>query len=214
MQSRHNEELSAAFEELALPLLNALYNLARWLTGNRQDADDLVQETYLKSLKAFSSFQPGTNFRAWMYQILRNTFLTSRTSLRAKLTVPLEADEEGPELAIAPETPETILIARSNRALVRSAIEKLPIHLREVILLCDIEEMSYRETADILSIPIGTVMSRLSRARQAIGKDLRKTVGSIPRNSTGATPDGIDQPRYSFKDGPVAKEVATICGVL
>src|SRR5215470_13581042 len=150
MLSRHNEDISAAFEDLALPLLNPLYNLARWLTGNGADADDLVQETYLKSLKAFSSFQPGTNFRAWMYQILRNTFLTSRSSPRAKLTVPLDADEDGPELAIAPETPETILIGSSNRALVRSAIEKLPIHFREVILFCDMEEMSYRETADNL----------------------------------------------------------------
>ena len=184
MLSRHNEELAAAFEYLALPLLNPLYNLARWLTGNKADADDLVQETYLKSLKAFSSFQPGTNFRAWMYQILRNTFLSSRTSLRAKLSVPLDGDEGGPERAIARETPETILIACSNRALVRSAIEKLPIHLREVILLCDMEEMSYREIADILSIPIGTVMSRLSRARQAISKELREAVGSIPRKST------------------------------
>jgi len=184
MLSRHNDELSAAFEELALPLLNPLYNLARWLTGNSQDADDLVQETYLKSLRAFRSFQQGTNFRAWMYQILRNTFFTSRNSPRAKLTVPLEAEEDGPELAVTPETPETILISSSNRALVRSAIEKLPIHSREVILLCYMEEMSYQEIADTLSIPIGTVMSRLSRAKQAICEELRKTFQPIPRKST------------------------------
>ena len=185
MLSRHNEDTSAAFEDLALPLLNPLYNLARWLTGNSADADDLVQETYLKSLKAFSSFQPGTNFRAWMCQILRNTFLTSRTSRRAKLTVPLDEEEGGPELAIVPDTPETILIARSNTALVQSAIKKLPIHLREMILLCDVEEMSYREIAEILSIPIGTVMTRLSRARQAVYKELRRTVESVPRHSAG-----------------------------
>ena len=195
MLSRHNEELSAAFEELAIPLLNPLYNLARWLTGNRQDADDLVQETYLKSLKAFSSFHPGTNFRAWTYQILRNTFLTSRTNPRAKLTVPLDADEGGPELAIAPQTPETILMACSNRALVRNAIEKLPTHSREVILLCYMEEMSYQEIADTLSIPIGTVMSRLSRARQAICEELRKTVQSIPRSNSTEFEKEVPSPK-------------------
>ena len=187
MLPRQNEELSAAFEELALPLLNPLYNFARWLTGNGDDADDLVQETYLKSLRAFQSFQRGTNFRAWMFQILRNTFLSARTSSGARMTIPLDADEDGPELAVAYETPETILIDSSNRKLVRSAIEKLPIHSREVILLCDMEEMSYREIADILSIPIGTVMSRLSRARQAICEELRKTLKPIPRNSANSS---------------------------
>jgi len=187
MVPRQNEELSAAFEELALPLLNPLYNFARWLAGNGDDADDLVQETYLKSLRAFQSFQRGTNFRAWMFQILRNTFLSARTSSGARMTVPLDADEDGPELAVAYETPETILIDSSNRKLVRSAIEKLPIHSREVIPLCDMEEMSYREIADILSIPIGTVMSRLSRARQAICEELRKTLQPIPRNSANSS---------------------------
>ena len=201
MLSRHNEDISAAFEALALPLLNPLYNLARWLTGNSADADDLVQETYLKSLKAFSSFQPGTNFRAWMYQILRNTFLNSRASRRAKLTVPLDEEEGGPELAIVPDTPETILIARSNTALVQSAIKKLPIHLREMILLCDVEEMSYREIAEILSIPIGTVMSRLSRGRQAIYKELRKAVESIQRNSTDYAKQVLPPKEYQRRIG-------------
>src|SRR5215472_4188509 len=83
-----------AFEELAMPLFDALYNFAYWLTQNREDAEDLVQETYAKALKGFSSFQPGTNFRAWMCRILRNTFLTSRTGLSVKLTVPLDREED------------------------------------------------------------------------------------------------------------------------
>ena len=89
---------SDSFEELAMPLFDQLYNFAHWLTQNREEAEDLVQETYAKALKGFSSFQLGTNFRAWMYRILRNTFLTSRTGLRAAATVPLDSEEDGPEL--------------------------------------------------------------------------------------------------------------------
>jgi RNA polymerase sigma-70 factor (ECF subfamily) len=103
-----------------------------------------------------------------MYRILRNTFLTSRTGLRAASTVSLDSEEDGPELAVENETPETILMRSSNSQLVQSAIDDLPVHYRETLLLCDVEEMSYREIAETLSIPIGTVMSRLSRARHTL----------------------------------------------
>jgi RNA polymerase sigma-70 factor, ECF subfamily len=159
---------SDSFEDLAMPLFDQLYNFARWLTQNREEAEDLVQETYTKALKGFSSFQLGTNFRAWMYRILRNTFLTSRTGLRAASTVSLDSEEDGPELAVENETPETILMRSSHSQLVQSAIDDLPVHYRETLLLCDVEEMSYREIAETLSIPIGTVMSRLSRARHTL----------------------------------------------
>src|SRR6266851_3125558 len=93
------ERVSAAtFEELAMPLFDQLYNFARWLTQDTAEAEDLVQETYVKALRGFSSYQLGTNFRAWMYRILRNAFLTSRTGLKASATVPLDADD-GPEIA-------------------------------------------------------------------------------------------------------------------
>ena len=163
---------SDSFAELAMPLFDQLYNFAHWLTQNREEAEDLVQETYAKALKGFSSFQPGTNFRAWMYRILRNTFLTSRTGLRAAATIPLDADDDGPELAVENATPETILMQRSDTQLVQNAIADLPVHYREILLLCEVEEMSYQEIAETLAIPIGTVMSRLSRAR--------KTLRSIP----------------------------------
>lgn len=159
--------MTATFEELAMPLFDQLYNFAHWLAQDRTAAEDLVQETYAKALKGFSSFQPGTNFRAWIYRILRNTFLTSRTGLKATVTVALDADDS-PELTAGPETPETILIHRSQHQLLQSAIEALPVHFREVLLLCEVEEMSYQEIAETLSIPIGTVMSRLSRARKAL----------------------------------------------
>ena len=161
-----------------MPLFDQLYNFARWLTHNREEAEDLVQETYAKALKGFSSFQLGTNFRAWMYRILRNTFLTSRTGLRAGLTVALESEDDEPELGVESETPETILMKRSNSQLVQSAIDDLPVHYREVLLLCEVEEMSYQEIAETLSIPIGTVMSRLSRARRTLRDHLgRKLQG-------------------------------------
>lgn len=157
-----------------MPLFDQLYNFAHWLTRDRSEAEDLVQETYTKALRGFSSFQLGTNFRAWMYRILRNTFLTSRTGLKATMTVPLEQDEESPELPIQRETPEAMLIERSNWQLIQSAIEELPLHSREVLLLCDLEEMSYREISETLSIPVGTVMSRLSRARSALAELVRR----------------------------------------
>jgi RNA polymerase sigma-70 factor, ECF subfamily len=165
---------SETFEQLAMPLFDRLYNFACWLTGDRQEAEDLVQETYAKALKGFSSFQPGTNFRAWIYRILRNAFLTSRTGLKAAATVPI--DEEGGDevLPAVQQTPESILLQRSDYAFVQQALEQLPVAYREVLLLCEVEEMSYQEIAATLAIPIGTVMSRLSRARQALRVAVQK----------------------------------------
>src|SRR5579864_4483705 len=164
-----------SFEELAIPLFDQLYNFAHWLTQNRDEAEDLVQETYAKALKGFSSFQLGTNFRAWIYRILRNTFLTSRKGLKVTMTVPIDFDdeEEGPEPAIERDTPETLLLARSSHELLQKAIDELPVHFREILLLCEVEEMSYQEISDTLAVPIGTVMSRLSRARQTLRSRLR-----------------------------------------
>jgi RNA polymerase sigma-70 factor (ECF subfamily) len=163
---------SESFEALAMPLCDQLYNFAHWMTRNREEAEDLVQETYAKGLKGFSSFQTGTNFRAWMYRIMRNTFSTSRTGLRTAMTIALDLGEDGPELAVESETPETILIERSDSYLIQSAIDGLPTHFREIILLCDLEEMSYQEIAATLSIPVGTVMSRLARARKALRDEI------------------------------------------
>lgn len=167
--------LPGSFEQLALPLFDQLYNFACWLTQDRQEAEDLVQETYTKALKGFGSFQPGTNFRAWIYRILRNTFLTSRTGLRT--VVPLDFEGEDEKLPASGETPESILLGQFDRQLVRDALDRLPVAHREVILLCDVEEMSYQEISQALSIPMGTVMSRLSRARQA----LRRTIHAMQK---------------------------------
>jgi RNA polymerase sigma-70 factor, ECF subfamily len=165
---------SGSFEELALPHFERLYNFACWLTQDRHEAEDLVQETYAKALKGFSSFQAGTNFRAWIYKILRNTFLTSRTGLKAAATVPLDLEGEEEIIPPAKETPESILLQRSDSQMVQRALEQLPVAYREVLLLCEVEEMSYQEISATLSIPMGTVMSRLSRARGALREAVRK----------------------------------------
>jgi len=153
-----------------MPLFASLYNFAFWLAQDRAAAEDLVQETYMKALNGFSSFQQGTNFRAWMYRILRNTFLTTQTGL--KTFVSLDGDgEEPPEAGIEPETrvtPESLLLARTEQQAIQNALERLPVNYREIVLLCDLEEMSYREIAQTLDMPVGTVMSRLSRARRAM----------------------------------------------
>ncbi len=156
-----------------MPLFDSLYNFAGWLTGNREEAEDLVQETYLKALKGFSSFQQGTNF-PWIFRILRNSFLTSRTGLKATRTVPLESDDEETAVASATmDTPESILLGRASQEAIQAALAKLPVIFREVLLLSDVEEMSYREISETVSIPIGTVMSRLYRARRAMREELQ-----------------------------------------
>jgi RNA polymerase sigma-70 factor, ECF subfamily len=179
--TRETNVWPSVFEDLALPLLPALYNVAYWLTRNASDAEDLVQETFLKSLRGFAGFEAGSNFRAWIFRILRNTYLTSRSGLAAQRTVALEEelDEGGasgagiyPESVIDRETPELNLIRLSDRAALHRAMEKLPPALLEVVLLCDVEEMKYKEIAAILEVPIGTVMSRIARARVHLRRSL------------------------------------------
>ncbi len=173
---RESAPQTSVFEELALPLVPSLYNVAFWLSRNATDAEDLVQETFLKALRGFASFEPGSNFKAWIFRILRNTYLTSRTGLAATRTVALEdemnsGDESWgmhPESAIDRETPELNLMRLNDRAALHGAMEKLPAPLLEVILLCDVEEMKYREIAAVLDVPLGTVMSRIARARTAL----------------------------------------------
>jgi RNA polymerase sigma-70 factor (ECF subfamily) len=166
MQETKELVSAATFEELAMPLFDQLYNFARWLTQDTAEAEDLVQETYVKALRGFSSFQLGTNFRAWMYRILRNSFLSSRTGLKTMVAIDGETEES--VLPAESTTPESILIAQAGRETVQQALADLPVPFREILLLCEVEEMSYQEIAETLAIPIGTVMSRLFRARKAL----------------------------------------------
>ena len=159
---------NGSFEDLAMPLFARLYNFAHWLTQDRAAAEDLVQETYMKALRGFSSFKQGTNFRAWMYKILRNTFLTSQAGLKASASLSLDSDDDKVAEPAAAETPESALLAHVEQDTIQQALERLPVKFREIILLCDSEEMSYQEIGETLGIPTGTVMSRLSRARKVM----------------------------------------------
>src|ERR1051326_5103167 len=171
------------FEKLAVPLLDGLYNFACWLCGNPDEARDLVQETLLKALRAFASFRQGTNFRAWMFRILRNTFLTSRTGLERRNTQQ-EDEETFAQAAVSTETPEIALMRRADTELVQAAIAQLTPAWQEVVLLADVEEMKYKEIGEALDIPIGTVLSRRARARRQIKAHVvaalsqRKVVGT------------------------------------
>jgi RNA polymerase sigma-70 factor (ECF subfamily) len=159
------------FERLAMPLFDSLYNFARWLAQDATEAEDLVQETFRKALHGFSSFAPGTDFRAWIFRILRNTFLTSRTGLRAQLTVELDPENDA-MVPVTWETPESLALAAATREALQAALDSLPLAYREAVLLCDVEEMKYQEIAEVLGVPVGTVMSRIARGRKLLRQRL------------------------------------------
>jgi RNA polymerase sigma factor (sigma-70 family) len=201
--SSQDDQPLAGFEELAMPLFDSLYNFASWLAHNKSNAEDLVQETYLKALRGFASFQPGTNFRAWMFRILRNTFLGSRSTIDRRMTVEIDTEDEPPVLPATSTTPESLLIEGFQQNAVRNAIEQLPVTFREVLLLCDVEEASYREISEILSIPVGTVMSRLARARKAVRESLlsdRYAPISKERSHYAATREKATGPALDLKN--------------
>ncbi len=168
------------FEQAILPHLDAAYNLARWLTGNDQDAQDVVQDASLRALKFFGGFRGG-NSRAWFLTIVRNTFYNWLEKNR-----PREISTAGDEELLAVEdpsvNPEHLLARSANAEAVRGAIERLPVEFREITVLRELEECSYKEIAEIAGVPIGTVMSRLARARKQLQEILTQTpeVGGRP----------------------------------
>ena len=158
------------FETTVLPHLDAAYNLARWLTRNDQDAQDVVQESFMRALRYFDAMKGG-EARQWILAIVRNTCYTWLEKNRPADVVPLDDAEGGaapPPAAINTITPEVILLQSANRKLVNQALEELPVAYREVIVMREIEDMSYRDIASVAGIPIGTVMSRLSRGRDLL----------------------------------------------
>jgi RNA polymerase sigma-70 factor (ECF subfamily) len=163
-----SSDARVSFGDLALPLLPALYRHAVWLCRDHAEAEDLVQETLSKALRGFDSFEPGTNFKAWIFRVLRNSFLTSRTGLAIARTVSLEDHPGLLETTEGGLTPEDHLIRLNDQAAVHQALEQLQPQLREAILLCDLEDLKYKEIAQVLDIPIGTVMSRIARGRRAL----------------------------------------------
>ena len=152
-----------SFEEAILPHLDAAHNLARWLLRNEEDAQDVVQEAYLRAFKSFSGFH-GSNGRAWLLTIVRNT---SYTLLKKNRAVDLTTtfDEEIHTAGHESVSPATILEHSENAELIKEAMDELPVPFREILVLRHLEGLSYKEIADIAQIPPGTVMSRLARAR-------------------------------------------------
>ena len=151
------------FEQEALPHLDAAYNLARGLTRNEQDAEDVVQEAYLRAFRFFSGFRGG-DARAWLMRIVRNTCYTW-LHVNRPLQGATEFDDNILPADSSAPNPEEVVFQNEDGALVRRALEKLPVNYREVLILHELEGMSYREIADITGMPAGTVMSSLSRAR-------------------------------------------------
>jgi RNA polymerase sigma factor (sigma-70 family) len=153
-----------------LPYLDAAYNLARWLTRNEQDAEDLVQEGCLRAVRFFGDFR-GTDARAWLLKIIRNTFYSQlQQTWRSKETTTF--DEEIHSYKDGPPNPETLLLRNANSELLRKGLEELPVKFREVLALRELEGLSYREIAVVVDIPLGTVMSSLARARDRLRQSL------------------------------------------
>jgi RNA polymerase sigma-70 factor, ECF subfamily len=171
----------AQFAELAMEYMGSLYSAALRMTRNPADAEDLVQETYLKAYRAFGSFKGGTNLKAWLYRILTNTFINSyRARKRRPEQSELDDVEDlylfrrlgGLEAVSAGRSAEEEVLEHFTESDVKAAVESLPEQFRMAVLLADVEGFSYKEIAEILDIPIGTVMSRLHRGRRALQKAL------------------------------------------
>jgi RNA polymerase sigma-70 factor (ECF subfamily) len=161
---------SSAFDQLVLPHLDAAYNLARWLTRNGHDAEDVVQEAFLRALKFFGGFH-GSNARAWLLTIVRNAcYDWLRRNRPSEISAPFEEEAHSP---VDPSpTPEDLAVAMADRRRLREALEALPLAWREVLILRELEGLSYKEIADVAGVKIGTVMSRLARARAALQQQL------------------------------------------
>tara|TARA_B100000131_G_C18053773_1_gene587518 strand:- start:623 stop:1246 length:624 start_codon:yes stop_codon:yes gene_type:complete len=171
----------AEFEFMAMPFMDQLYSHALRLTKNSSDAEDLVQETYLKGYRAFSSFEKGTNLRAWLFRILTNSFINNyRKKQRSFEEEDLDEVEDmylyrrlgSLQSSSLGMSAEDLLFERLTETEIKDAVEGLPTQYREVVLLADVQGFSYKEIAEILDIPDGTVMSRLHRARAKLQKEL------------------------------------------
>jgi RNA polymerase sigma-70 factor, ECF subfamily len=159
------DAIGSSFEEVVLPHLDAAYRLARWLMRNEHDAEDVVQEASLRAFRYFRTFTGG-NGRAWFLRIVRNTCCGWRSRSLQALTDPFDEEQHYSDRSAS--DPETLLLQTDNATLVERAMSGLPDRFRQLLVLRELEGLSYQELADVLEIPIGTVMSRLSRARDAL----------------------------------------------
>lgn len=187
------------FEELVLPHLDAAYNLARWLTRNTQDAEDVVQEAYLRAFRFFNAFRGG-NARTWLLTIVRNTCYNWLEKKRSGETG-AAFDEQKHTDIVESQDPETLLLRKADAQSLHHALEELPTAFREVLVLVEFEGLSYKEVAEMLGIPIGTVMSRMTRARHRLRDFLRSVISSQADRPSG------NQVELSSSDASLAMEV-------
>ncbi|MBO1803738.1 sigma-70 family RNA polymerase sigma factor [Leucobacter ruminantium] len=178
------ERLEARFREEALPLLDQLYGAAMKMTRNPQDAQDLVQETFLKAYSAFASYQAGTNLKAWLYRIMTNSYINTYRKKQREPYLGVVEDLEDWQLggaesttAMSSRSAEAEAIDRTPDSVVTDALNALPEDFRMAVYLADVEGFSYQEIADIAEVPIGTVMSRLHRGRARLRKALGEYAG-------------------------------------
>ena len=181
------------FQQAVMPHLDGAYNLARWLCRNDHDAEDIVQEACLRAFKFFDGFH-GDNARAWLLSIVRNTTWTwlqenRRQELSTSFDEEFHSLQEGGSVTLlnqADSNPEAILAREDDKGLVNQALEALPIEFREALVLRELEELSYKEIAEVAGIPMGTVMSRLARGRRLLGEELQRldkeSRGGLQRN--------------------------------
>ena len=172
---------SRCFEEDILGHLSSAYNLARQLTRHEQDAEDIVQEAYLRAFRFYDRFQGG-DARPWLLKIVRNVFYTwvRRKSLHQRIDLEQDVINSNPQF----ENPEEILVRRAHSVLLQKAIDELPAQCREVVVLREIEEMSYQEISAGVGAPAGTVMSRLSRARARLRQSMADLINAVPQTTT------------------------------
>lgn len=168
--SRDGSDAWTAFEGEVLPHVDRLFRLAVWFVGNRADAEDVVQDTMIQALKSFHRFQPGTNCRAWLATILQRIVSNRRRAAGRSILVDDPDDRIAQNVPFVPPVPQEL-----TDEVVLGTLRRLPTMFQEVILLCDVEDFSYKEAAEALAIPIGTVMSRLHRARAQLRAQLAAT---------------------------------------
>src|SRR5215813_8530264 len=178
--SRNDSDAWAAFELEVLPHANRLFRLAMWFERNRADAEDVVQETMMQALQSFHRYQPGTNCRAWLVTILQRIVSNRRRSRGRSILVSDPDDRLAETTPFVPPVPDHL----TDEDLLL-ALGRLPLAFQEVILLCDVEGLTYKETAEALTIPVGTVMSRLHRGRTQLRRDLAGTETMMVGRSQG-----------------------------
>ncbi|MBN3758254.1 RNA polymerase sigma factor, partial [Paraburkholderia sp. Tr-20389] len=185
---------SLRFQQMALPHLDAAYNLARWLCGNGHDADDVVQEAFMRAYRFFDTFH-GETARPWLLAIVRRTWYTEWRRRSGGVNATIEFDENLDDASFegwstgSPD-PEALLIREEDTRLVHEALEQLPVEYREVLILRELEELSYREIATIADLPVGTVMSRLARGRRKLATALTSLQAKGSARPTGGARDG------------------------